>query len=53
MRCDIRSLHEEIAQKDEMLQDLSQTILKKGQQNQRLSEAVSNFKNQLIVEQIF
>ena len=36
-----------------MLQDMTQTIMRKGKQNQRLSEIVNSFKNQLIIDQIF
>ena len=43
----------ELASKDEIIFSQQKTILKKGKQNQKLSECVNAFKNTLIQEQIF
>lgn len=43
----------ELASKDEIIFSQQRTILKKGKQNQKLSECVNAFKNTLIQEQIF
>lgn len=46
-------MKDEIQGKEEIIQSLQKTIFKKGKQNQRLSEVVNTFKNQLIVDQVF
>lgn len=46
-------LKEEMLGKDEMVETLNKTIMKKGKQNQRLSELVNTFKQELINDQVF
>lgn len=53
MQGDLVLLKEEISSKDELVDILNKTIMKKGKENQRLCELVNTFKQELINDQIF
>ena len=50
---DIDVRQAEIDERDEAMKQMQETVTKKGEQNQRLSETVNMIKNQILAEQIF
>ena len=53
LRLEIVALQDQITGKDKAIKQLGETILSNGQENERLSEMVSVFKNRVIVENCF
>lgn len=53
LREEIIALKDQISGKDKAIKQLGDVIMQNGQENEKLSEMVSVFKNRLIVENCF